>query len=181
MRVLFGQSVRDLFSGYRVFSRPFVKSFPALATGFEIETELFLHAVSLRAPFAETDVPYLARIEGSESKLRSLRDGSRIAAYIARLLMILRPLIFFGAVTALMVTIGLVLGLPVVVEYFETGLVQRFPTAFAAASVMVIAAVSLNSGLALDALAVTRREQKRLVYLSLDRWCKRSSNARDSV
>lgn len=170
VRTLFGREVRDLFSGYRVLSRPFVKSFPALATGFETETELHLHAVSLRLSFAEIDTDYGAREAGSHSKLNSIRDGSRIALYILRLLKHIRPLIFFGGLSAATILLGLVLGLPVVFEYMETGLVLRFPTAFAAASVFVIAAVSLNSGLTLDGVAMAQREHKRLAYLSVERW-----------
>ena len=170
VRMLFGREVRDIFSGYRVMSRPFVKSFPALATGFETETELFLHAVSLRLPFAELQTAYGARQRGSHSKLNSIRDGTRIALYMLRLLKHVRPLVFFGMLTGIAVLIGLLLGLPVVFEYLETGQVLRFPTAFAAASVFVIAAVCLSSGLALDGVSMTQREQKRLVYLSVERW-----------
>ena len=178
VRMLFGRDVRDLFSGYRVFSRPFVKSYPALATGFETETELFLHTVSLRLPFAEVELPYGPRLEGSESKLNTIRDGARVAFYIARLLKNLRPMAYFGSFAIAAAGFGLLLGLPVVFEFLETGIVARFPTAFAAASVVVIAAVSLTSALALDAVAMTQREQKRLVYLSIDRW--RKSRLRDS-
>ena len=134
--------------------------------------------MSLRLPFAEVELPYGARLEGSESKLNSIRDGARIAFYIARLLKNLRPMAYFGSFAIAAAGVGLLLGLPVVFEFFETGLVARFPTAFAAASVVVIAAVSFTSALALDAVAMTQREQKRLVYLSIDRW--RKSRIRDS-
>ena len=170
-KALFGCTVRDIFSGYRAMSRPFVKSFPALATGFEVETELFLHAVALRAPFAEIGTAYAARGANSNSKLRTLKDGAQIGWFMLRLLKHTRPYLVFGTLAVIATLIGFVLGIPVVAEYLKTGLVPRFPSAFTAGSSFVIAAVCVTSGLVLDSLAVIQREQKRLRYLSIGRFC----------
>src|SRR5262249_2276102 len=126
---LFGKRFTDMLSGYRVMSRRFVKSFPALSSGFEIETELTVHALQMRIPIAELATPYGERPEGSASKLQPIRDGIRIMKTIAYLLKEERPLAFFGATSALLTMLALVVGVPVIVEFIHTGLVPRLPTA----------------------------------------------------
>lgn len=163
----FGRSFEDLLSGYRVFSRRFVKSFPAMTTGFEIETETAVHALELNLPVAEMDTPYQARKGGGESKLSTLRDGFRIGGAILWLLKDVRPLLTFGLLSAGCVIAGLATGLPVVLEYLETGLVLRLPTAVLATGMMILAMVSLVAGLIMDGVARGRRESKRLSYLAL--------------
>lgn len=163
---LFGDRFKDMLSGYRVFSRRFVKSFPALSEGFETETELAVHALSLSMPVAEMDTPYFSRPEGSESKLRTYRDGWRILLTILKLFKRERPLTFFTGIFAALMLSGLVLGAPVVVEFLETGLVPRFPTALLATGIMILAFLSLTVGLILDNVTHGRRETKRLHYLS---------------
>lgn len=162
---LFGKSFTDIFSGYRVFSRRFVKSFPALATGFEIETELTVHALELSLPVAEVASPYHSRPEGSTSKLSTLGDGWRILLTILHLHKDVRPFRFFGAISLGLVTVALVLAWPLLITYLETGLVPRFPTAILATGIMVLAFVSLASGVILDSVARGRLEAKRLAYL----------------
>src|SRR5262249_47260871 len=138
MRILFTTSFVDAFSGYRALSRPFVKSFPALARGFETETEMSLHALQLGLPCLEISTKYKARSEDSQSKLKSFRDGIRILYFIIRLVKHLRPFFLFGSLAALTAGVALAIGLPVIQEFIKTGLVPRFPTAIAAASLMVI-------------------------------------------
>lgn len=169
VRWLFGRAFVDIFSGYRIFSRPFVKSFPALAAGFETETEMSLHAIQLGLPCVEVPTAYSSRIEGTESKLRTLRDGGRILWFIIRLLKHTRPLALFSTITIACVGLSLLLGLPILIEFLETGLVPRLPTAVAAASLMVIATLALATGLILDTLAYVQLETKRLAYLATDR------------
>ncbi len=164
---LFGRRTKDMLSGYRVFSRRFVKSFPALSRGFEIETEFTVHALELRMPLADVDTAYIDRLPGSESKLSTFRDGFRILRMIARLVKEERPLPFFSAVALLLLVLAIVLGGPVVAEYLRTGLVPRFPTAILAASIVVIATLSFLAGVILDTVTLGRREAKRLHYLSL--------------
>lgn len=166
---LFGEAFADIFSGYRAFSRPFVKSFPALATGFETETEMSLHAIQLGLACVEIPTRYGARDEGSESKLRTYRDGARILWYIVRLLKHTRPLFFFAMLAAVAALASLAMGTGVVIEFLETGLVPRLPTAVAAASLMIIAGLGLGTGLILDSIAYTQQETKRLAYLSISR------------
>jgi glycosyltransferase involved in cell wall biosynthesis len=166
--LLFGRSFSDILSGYRVFSRRFVKSFPALATGFEIETELTVHALELRMPIAEVETPYGSRAAGSESKLRTYRDGLRILRTIFRLFKGERPLAFFSIVFAALALLAFVLAYPIVVTYLETGLVPRFPTAILATGIMLLAFLSLASGFILDTVTHGRREMKRLFYLAVD-------------
>lgn len=163
---LFGVDCRDLLSGYRVFSRRFVKSFPATARGFEIETQLTVHALELRMPFAERDTPYGERPCGSASKLRTWHDGARILAEILRLYRLERPLMFFGAITAVLATVSVLLGIPVVLTWLETGLVPRQPTALLATGLMLLAAGSSGCGLVLDTVTHGRKEMKRLSYLA---------------
>jgi glycosyltransferase involved in cell wall biosynthesis len=170
---LFGEAFVDIFSGYRVFSRPFVKSFPALATGFETETEMSLHAIQLGLACVEIPTLYRPRGEAGESKLNTFRDGFRILWFIARLLKHLRPLFLFAVLASLTALASLAIGFGVVVEFMETGLVPRLPTAVAAASLMIIAGVGLATGLILDSVAYTQQETKRLAYLSIDRFAPR--------
>jgi len=163
---LFGRRFSDILSGYRAFSRRFVKSFPALARGFETETELTVHALTLNLPIAEVDTAYGARPAGSASKLRTFRDGVRILRVMLQLFKNERPLAFFGLAALLLGLISVLLGIPVFVEYFEIGQVPRFPTAIAAASIMVLAFLSLASGFVLDTVTHGRREAKRMAYLA---------------
>ncbi len=167
VRVIFGDQVRDLLSGYRILSRRFVKSFPALSTGFEIETELTVHALELRMPIAEVSTPYKERPEGSSSKLRTLRDGLRILTTILLLVKEERPMPFFSAAFALLALTSLGLALPIFIEFLESGLVPRFPTAILATGTMLLAFLSLVCGLILDTVTRGRRELKRLHYLSI--------------
>jgi glycosyltransferase involved in cell wall biosynthesis len=165
--MIFGDRLRDMLSGYRVMSRRFVKSFPALASGFETETELTVHALELRLPIAEIDTPYRDRPAGSASKLRTFRDGFRILRTIVLLVKEERPLRFFGMVAVLLVGVSLALGWPLVTTYLQTGLVPRFPTAIAATGLMILGFISFIAGLILDTVTLGRREMKRLHYLSL--------------
>jgi len=166
-RWLFGRGFTDIFSGYRVLSRRFVKSFPALAAGFEIETEMSVHASQLRMPVAEVDTRYAGRAAGSSSKLRTLRDGARILSAMAMLLKEVRPLLFFGAIGALLWAVALALGWPVVQTWRETGLVPRLPTALLATGLTILGALAAACGLVLDSVARGRLEQKRFAYLSM--------------
>ncbi len=161
---IFGDRLTDMLSGYRAFSRRFAKSYPALASGFETETELTVHALELDMVTAEIQTTYSARPEGSESKLNTISDGVRILATIGRLTRDERPLAFFGSLSAVAAIGGLALGVPVVLEYLQTGLVERFPTAFLAGMLGVLAAIGLVSGVILETVALGRREMKRLHY-----------------
>ena len=165
--IIFGDRLRDMLSGYRVMSRRFIKSFPALASGFETETELTVHALELRLPLAEVHTPYRDRPAGSQSKLRTFRDGFRILRTIFFLVKEERPLQFFSGVALLLVIAALVLGTPLVIEFLRTGLVPRLPTAILATGLMLLGAVSGVAGLILDTVTLGRREMKRLHYLSL--------------
>lgn len=164
---LFGERFKDILSGYRVFSRRFAKSFPALAKGFETETELTVHALELRMPVAELPTPYGARPEGSASKLNTYRDGMRILMLILRLFREERPLQFFSYLFAILFVLSLLISVPVVVTYLETGLVPRLPTAVLATGVMLLAFLSLVCGLILDTVTRGRRELRRLSYLAI--------------
>lgn len=163
---LFGDRFKDMLSGYRVFSRRFVKTFPAISAGFETETELAVHALSLRMPVAEIDTPYGARAEGSHSKLNTYGDGWRILMTIVALFREERPLAFFSFLFALLAMISVLLAVPVFVTYVETGLVPRLPTAVLSASIMLLAFLALASGFVLDNVTRGRRETRRLAYLS---------------
>jgi len=164
---LFGRSFTDIFSGYRVFSRRFVKSFPVLSEGFEIETEMSVHALELRMPVGEIETRYLARPEGSHSKLSTFRDGWRILKTIVTLYRIERPVLFFGGIGAILVAAALILAVPLVFTYLETGLVPRFPTAILATGMTIVAVLSFFAGLILDTVTRGRREVRRLAYLAL--------------
>ncbi len=163
---LFGRSFTDILSGYRVFSRRFVKSFPSLSAGFEIETEISVHALELRMPVAEVATRYFARPEGSESKLSTYGDGFRIARTIATLYRIERPLWFFGAIGLLFALVAVIIAIPLAITYVDTGLVPRFPTAILATGLVLLASLCLFSGLILDTVVRGRREMRRLAYLA---------------
>ena len=162
---LFGRSFTDIFSGYRVFSRRFVKSFPALSRGFETETEISVHALELAMPVAEVVTAYGARPEGSHSKLSTWGDGWRIMRTILHLFRIERPVLFYGGFAAFLVALAVVLAVPLVVTYVETGLVPRFPTAILVTGLTIVAALSFAVGLILDTVVRGRREVRRLAYL----------------
>jgi glycosyltransferase involved in cell wall biosynthesis len=162
---IFGSRTQDMLSGYKVFSRRFVKTFPAMSSGFEIETELMIHALELRLPVGEISAPYGERPEGSTSKLSTYRDGFIILRLIGVLVQRERPLEFFSATAGVLVLLSLGLGLPVIWTFLETGLVPRLPTALLASALMLAALVSLAVGLILQAVTLSRREMKRLVYL----------------
>jgi glycosyltransferase involved in cell wall biosynthesis len=163
---VFGASLTDVLSGYRVFSRRFVKSFPALSGGFEIETELTVHALNLELPVAEIETPYFARPAGSVSKLSTWRDGLRIVRIIVRLYRAERPLPFFTGIGALLALIAVVLAIPIFVTYVEEGLVPRLPTAVLSTGLMILAFLAVACGLVLDTVSRGRREMKMLAYLA---------------
>jgi hypothetical protein len=165
--MIFGNRTSDMLSGYRVFSRRFVKSFPALSRGFEIETELTVHALELRMPIADIDTQYGDRLPGSSSKLSTIRDGIRIMGTIGALVKEERPMQFFGAVSVALALLSVGVIYPVFVQYLRTGLVPRFPTAILSAAIMLAAILSFFSGLILDSVTHGRREMKRLAYLGL--------------
>jgi hypothetical protein len=167
---VFGERLKDMLSGYRVMSRRFVKSFPALSTGFEIETEITVHALELRVPIAEIPAPYFVRPRGSASKLHTIGDGMRILRVIVHLVKEERPLQFFSAIFAILAASSLGLGVPVVMQFLATGLVPRLPTAVLATGLMTLAFLCLFCGLVLDTVTRGRRELKRLIYLAADRW-----------
>jgi glycosyltransferase involved in cell wall biosynthesis len=162
----FGQEFKDILSGYRVFSRRFVKSFPVLSDGFEIETELAVYALELSLPVAEVETPYYARPEGSFSKLNTWRDGFRILGTILKLYRSERPLRFFTVIGILLALAAIILAIPIVITFIETGLVPRFPTAVLSMGLMIMAMLSVSSGLVLDTVTRGRREMKMLAYLS---------------
>ncbi|QOZ54686.1 glycosyltransferase family 2 protein [Bradyrhizobium sp. CCBAU 53338] len=162
----FGRDFQDILSGYRVFSRRFVKSFPVLSDGFEIETELAVYALELSLPVAELETPYYARPEGSFSKLNTWRDGFRILGTMLKLYRAEKPLRFFGAIGILLAVVSVLLSIPIVITFIETGLVPRLPTAVLSMGLMIMAMLSVSSGLVLDTVTRGRREMKMLAYLS---------------
>ncbi len=164
---LFGRSFSDIFSGYRVFSRRFVKSFPVLSAGFEIETEMSVHALELRMPVGEVETAYAARPEGSQSKLSTYSDGWRILKTIVTLYRIERPTLFYGLIGLLLLTAAILIAFPLVITFLQTGLVPRFPTAILATGMVIIAVLCFFTGLILDTVTRGRREVRRLSYLSL--------------
>lgn len=164
---LFGRDFTDIFSGYRVFSRRFVKSFPAVSGGFEIETEMSVHASQLKLPVSEIALDYGRRVEGSSSKLSTFQDGARILWMFTMLLKETQPLRFFGAISMLLLTASAVLGVPVFVEFAETGLVPRIPTWVLSVGLLLLSMLMLATGLVLDSVSRGRAEQKRIFYLSM--------------
>jgi glycosyltransferase involved in cell wall biosynthesis len=162
---VFGQAFKDL-SGYRVFSRRFVKSFPVLSDGFEIETELTVHALELAMPVAEIDTPYYERPEGSVSKLNTWRDGFRILGTILKLYRSEKPLRFFTVIGVFLTLVSVGLALPIIITYLEEGIVPRLPTAVLSMGLMILAMLSVTSGLVLDTVTRGRREIKLLAYLA---------------
>jgi glycosyltransferase involved in cell wall biosynthesis len=164
---LFGRSFTDIFSGYRIFSRRFVKSFPALSRGFETETEISVHALELAMPVAEVVTAYGARPEGSQSKLSTYRDGWRIMRTILHLFRIERPVLFYGSFGLMLALVAIILAAPLAVTYVHTGLVPRFPTAILVTGLMILAFMSFMCGLILDTVVRGRREVRRLAYLAL--------------
>lgn len=164
---IFGGEFTDMLSGYRAFSRRYVKSFPAVSHGFETETELTVHALELRMPYGEIVTPYGSRPEGSESKLSTYRDGWRILRTIARLYLSERPLACFGGAAALFALLSVGFAFPVLVEYFESGKVPRLPTAVLSAALMISAMLSMSAGLVLDNVTRGRHEVRRLAYLAI--------------
>src|SRR6202140_2759925 len=163
---VFGQAFKDILSGYRVFSRRFVKSFPVLSDGFEIETELSVHALELALPVAEIETPYYARPEGSFSKLNTWRDGFRILGTILKLYRSEKPLRFFTAIGIFLTLVSIGLAIPIIVTYLEEGVVPRLPTAVLSMGLMILGVMSMSSGLVLDTVTRGRREMKLLAYLS---------------
>lgn len=164
---LFGRSFTDILSGYRVFSRRFAKSFPVLSTGFEIETEISVHALELRMPVSEVVTAYAARPEGSESKLSTYRDGWRILNTILRLYRHERPLAFFGSIAAVLALVAVILAVPLAITFIQTGLVPRIPTAVLVTGMMILAALATTTGLILDTVVRGRLEARRIAYLSI--------------
>jgi glycosyltransferase involved in cell wall biosynthesis len=164
---LFGNRFTDILSGYRVFSRRFVKSFPSGAQGFEIETELTVHALALGLPIVEIETPYGERPAGSVSKLHTYRDGWRILVTIASLFREERPLAFFAIAAGILAGAGVLLAIPLAVTYAATGLVPRLPTAVLATGLVILGALSMVCGLILDTVTRGRREMRRLAYLAL--------------
>lgn len=167
---LFGRSFTDILSGYRVFSRRFVKSFPALSKGFETETELTVHALELRMPVTELDTPYGARPEGSASKLSTYRDGWRILRLILQLYKHERPLAYFSTLAVMLALLSLGLAVPIIIDYVNTGLVPRFPTAILSTGIMILAFLFFIAGVILETVTRGRQEIKRLLYLQMPRW-----------
>jgi glycosyltransferase involved in cell wall biosynthesis len=166
VKLVFGRQFDDMLTGYRAFSRRFVKSFPAQSRGFEIETELTVHALQMRLPCAEVEAPYGSRPDGSHSKLSTYRDGLRILRMIGLLVREERPLQFFSVAGGFaLIVSGLLMAL-VLTDYLRTGQVPRFPTLIVAASLFVVAVLSFAVGLILDTVSRVRLEQRRFAYLS---------------
>lgn len=163
---IFGHGLEDVLSGYRVFSRRFVKSFPALSDGFEIETELSVHALELSMPVAELETPYFARPEGSFSKLNTWRDGLRILNMILRLYRSEKPMRCFTTIAIVLAIISVGLAIPILITFFEQGIVPRLPTAVLSVGIMLVAVMSLFAGLILDTVSRGRREAKLMRYLA---------------
>jgi glycosyltransferase involved in cell wall biosynthesis len=166
--IVFGRMTEDMLSGYRVFSRRFVKTFPLLTTGFEIETELTVHALDMRMPISELKTAYSDRPEGSSSKLSTFRDGFRILGMIGKLVKEERPFAFFGIVGVVLAAIAIILAIPIVITYYQTGLVPRLPTAVLATGLVILSVLSVMCGLILDTVTHGRREAKRMKYLEYE-------------
>jgi hypothetical protein len=167
VRTFFGRESADMLSGYKALSRRFVKSFPAMSDGFETETELTVHALEMRMPMIEISAPYGERPEGSDSKLRTWRDGIRILMLVSRLIKNERPLPFFGAIGSLLELTAILLGLPIVSTFLETGLVPRLPTAVLAVGLVVLGWLCIFAGIILDVVTKARQEMKRLAYMAV--------------
>lgn len=167
--LMFGKQLQDMLSGYKILSKRFVRSFPISSSGFEIETELLVHALELGIPVAEISAPYRERPEGSVSKLSTYKDGFRILLTILRLVQIEKPLFFFSALAAFFLASCLLIGAPVVADFFQTGLVERFPSAFLAGFLGVISVVLMGVGLTLDLVQRSRSDQKKLAFLAIGR------------
>ncbi|MDQ0511637.1 glycosyltransferase family 2 protein [Ancylobacter amanitiformis] len=167
VQFIFGRQFSDMLSGYKIFSRRFVKSFPAMSHGFEIETELTVHALGLRMPCAEVPTVYIERPAGSFSKLKTYRDGARILRLIANLVRNERPMLFFGVAAAVLGAAAFLFSIPLFYTYVETGLVPRLPTAIAVVGLAIVAVLSLFCGLILDMSTTSRHEMKRLAYLAI--------------
>jgi len=167
---LFGRTCSDILSGYRVFSRRFAKSFPVLSSGFEIETELTVHALELKLPVAEVPIAFKERPHGSSSKLSTFRDGFRILATMLRLFSAERPLLFYGMWAFVLALVAIAIAIPVFITYADTGLVPRFPTAILATGLMILATLSFFAGLILDTVTRGRREMRLLAYLAQPVW-----------
>ena len=167
VRAVFGQGISDMLSGYRVFSRRFVKSFPAVATGFETETEFSVHALEMRMPIDELRTAYKDRPAGAASKLQTYRDGLRILRAIVQLVKQERPLQFFSIAGLFLALLGIGLGVPVILTFLATGLVPRLPTALLATGLMLLSFLSFSVGLILESVAQGRKEMKRLAYLGI--------------
>jgi glycosyltransferase involved in cell wall biosynthesis len=165
VQYIFGNRVRDMLSGYKLLSRRFVKSFPALSGGFDIETELTVHALELSLPIGHVTGAYKDRPEGSSSKLNTWRDGAKILWLIAVLVKHERPMQLFSAIAALLTLVALILGIPILTHYLATGLVPRLPTAVLATGLILMASLSLATGLILDTVTRGRREARMLAYL----------------
>jgi glycosyltransferase involved in cell wall biosynthesis len=165
LKLFFNSPFTDIFSGYRVFSRRFVKSFVQNSKQFEIETDLSLHALELGMPVVEIPTPYYERPEGSFSKLSTYKDGLRILRRILVLLKDVRPLLFYSGFSLLFLVGSLSMGIPVILDFFQTGLVERMPSAILAASLMIMSLLSFTAGLILDSVAKMRRDNKKLAYL----------------
>ena len=165
VRQIFGNQVQDMLSGYKIFSRRFVKSFPALSQGFDIETELTVHALELSMPVAHVEGPYRGRPEGSESKLRTYRDGWRILMLIFKLVRHERPMFFYGVLATLCALLAIILMVPILGQYLKTGMVPRFPTAILSMGLMIVAVLNLMAGAILDTVTRGRREMRMLAYL----------------
>lgn len=168
---IFGRTFSDMLSGYRVFSKRFVKTYPAHSGGFEVETELAVHALELRMPVAECATLYSSRMDGSHSKLSTWRDGWRILMTIFKLTKNSKPILFFGTAAATCSIIAIALALPLLSTYMHTGLVPRFPTAILCSALIVLAGIFVVCGLVLDTVTLGRREQKHLAYLSYPPHC----------
>jgi hypothetical protein len=164
---IFGGQNQDMFSGYRAFSRRFVKSFPMVSTGFEIETELTIHALELQMKTAELEAPYTDREPGSTSKLRAYRDGFRVLFTIIQFIKEERPLQLFASIGLILALISIGLAIPLLITYLATGLVPRFPTAILSSALMLLGFLSLVVGFILSSVTIARREIKRLFYLSI--------------
>lgn len=166
-KILFGKNCNDILSGYRVFSKKFVKTFPANSRGFEIETELTIFALQMRLPIDEVSAKYIKRPEGSHSKLNTFKDGFRILFTIIYLLITEKPLLFFNTISLIFLVIGLFLGIGITIEYFETLKVERFPTAILTICLIILSALSFSIGLLMKAISKVLSENRRFKYNSV--------------